>query len=312
MMGKTNKVRTELIDVPGAEFTAGTNNFYPEEGPPRRTRVESFRLEAHPVTRAQFAAFIDDTGYVTTAERDPDPQEYPGVDPTLLVPGSLVFTPTPGPVNLRDWSQWWRFTPSVNWRDTAGDDHPVVHVSFADAQAYAQWAGRRLPTEEELEYAARAGRPATVYAWGDEVAPGGKLQANTYQGRFPYDNHGARGATGTWRGTSPVGEFGKNPWGFVDLIGNTWEWTTTLYGTGPQRDTFQAAASCCAPETQWQAARTQATPPGERFPRRVVKGGSHLCAPEYCHRYRPPARQGQVEDSSTSHIGFRCAAGENG
>lgn len=298
---------TELIGIQGADFIAGTNNFYPEEGPPRATHVVDFQLEQHPVTKAQFSAFVEATGYITTAERTPEPADYPSVDPALLVAGSLVFTPTSGPVDLRDWSQWWRFQPGVSWRDTRDDDHPVVHVSFKDAQAYATWAGRRLPTEDELEYAMRAGRPATVYAWSDEYAPNQQLQANTYQGRFPYDNKGAKGATGIWHGTSPVGDFGTNPWGFADLIGNTWEWTTTLYGTGPQREQFQAAATCCAPEAEWQAARRQATSVGERYPRRVVKGGSHLCAPEYCHRYRPQARQGQTEDSSTSHIGFRCA-----
>lgn len=289
---------TELIKIQGGEFIAGTNNFYPEEGPPRRATVADFQLEAHPVTRAQFAAFVADTGYLTTAERTPDPAHYPTADPALLVPGSLVFQPTDGPVDLRDWSQWWAFTPGAQWRDTAGDDHPVVHVSFADAQAYAQWAGRRLPTEDEFEYAARAGRPATTYAWGDEVTVEGRLCANTYQGRFPYDNHGATGRTGVWRGTSPVGEFGNNPWGFADLIGNTWEWTATLYGVGPQRDQWQSGPTCCAPAF---------IAPGERFPRMVVKGGSHLCAPEYCHRYRPQARQGQTQDSSSSHLGFRCA-----
>lgn len=301
---------TTLLDVPGGTFRAGTNDFYPEEGPPRQVDVAAFRLEEHPVTNAQFARFVADTGHVTVAEQAPSPADYPDVDPALLVAGSLVFTPTDGPVDLRDWSQWWRFVPGASWRHPRGPqgpvaddlpDHPVIQVSYRDAAAYAAWAGRRLPTELELEYAARAGRPETVYAWGDDPSPEGQLMANIWQGRFPYENLG-------WGSTSPVGEFGSNPWGFADLIGNVWEWTSSYYATGPGRAVVEAAASCCAPESERDAARRLATPHGEAFPRRVVKGGSHLCAPEYCHRYRPPARQGQTEDSSTSHIGFRCAA----
>ncbi|WP_165165048.1 formylglycine-generating enzyme family protein [Corynebacterium qintianiae] len=301
---------TEPIRVPGGVFNAGTNDFYPEEGPSREVGVDKFALESDPVTNSQFATFVEETGYVTVAEQTPLVDDFPNVDPALLKAGSLVFIPTAGPVDLRDWRQWWRFEPGASWRVPYGPggvswsnipDRPVVQVAYDDALAYARWAGRRLPTELELEYAARAGRPGTVYAWGDEYAPGGVVRANTWQGRFPYENQG-------WGVASPVGVFGRNPWGFADLIGNVWEWTSTYYATGPDRSVVEAAVSCCAPSSAREEARRLATVTAETHPRRVVKGGSHLCAPEYCHRYRPPARQGQSEDSATTHIGFRCAA----
>jgi sulfatase modifying factor 1 len=304
---------------------------YPEEGPTRLVTVAGFRLERHPVTNAQFARFVAETGYVTIAEQRPDPASLPGVDAALLVPGSLVFTATSGPVPLDDWSRWWRFLPGASWRHPHGpgsslegiENHPVVQVCFDDALAYARWCGRRLPTEAEFEYAARAGRPATVYAWGDKERPYGQLMANTWQGEFPYANVGAAG----WRGTSPVGTFPADPWGFVDLIGNVWEWTSTYYATGPLREEAdrqaawidsptepaasdglgRGAPTCCAPTSERDRLRGLSTMPGESRPRRVVKGGSHLCAPSYCYRYRPPARQPQSEDSATTHLGFRCA-----
>lgn len=283
---------TELIDVPGTTFTLGTNDFYPEEGPPREVSVADFQLERHPVTNAQFATFVDATGYRTTAEATPDPADYPGVDPAELVAGSLVFTPTAGPVPLHDHRRWWRFLPGASWRALdwrKRPDHPVVHVSYVDAVAYADWAGRRLPTEAELEFAAWGGAPpTTVYAWGNDPDP---ARANIFAGRFPYDGY---------RGTSPVGAFPANGYGFLDLIGNVWEWTSTFFATGPGRAEGDNH-TCCSP------ARRLSTPSGHSFPRRVVKGGSHLCAPEYCHRYRPPARQPQSEDSSASHLGFRLA-----
>ena len=301
---------TKLIDDAPTTFTAGSNDFYPEESPQRTVRVDAFALEADPVTNARFARFVQETGYVTVAERVPSAEEFPGVDLELLVAGALVFQPTTGPVDLRDWRQWWRFEPGASWRAPYGPsgvshedipDHPVVQVAYPDAVAYARWAGRRLPTELELECAARAGRAATTYAWGEEYAPDGIVRANTWQGRFPYDNQG-------WGTTSPMGQFGRNPWGFSDLIGNVWQWSSTYYASGAARGVVERAGSCCAPSSALDEARRVATAPGETYPRRVVKGGSHLCAPEYCHRYRPPARQGQSGDSATTHIGFRCAA----
>jgi formylglycine-generating enzyme required for sulfatase activity len=241
------------------------------------------------VTNAEFRRFVDATGYVTLCERPPDPALYPDADPALLVPGSLVFKKPPGPVSLRDNRAWWAYVPGAEWRHPEGpetgidgrDDHPVVHVAYDDALAYAAWTGKELPTEAEWEYAARGGLDGASYAWGDDPSPGERIMANTWQGRFPWENLEADG----YAGTSPVDAFPANGYGLYDMIGNVWEWTAS---------TLALAASCCAPSN----------PGGEM--RRVVKGGSHLCAPNYCLRYRPAARQGEALDTSTCHIGFRC------
>lgn len=292
---------TDLVDVPGGSFRMGSTSFYPEEAPVHTATVAPFAIERHPVTNAQFAAFVADTGYVTVAERPLDPALYPGVAEEDLQPGALVFRPTAGPVNLDDWRQWWDWAPGAHWRrpfgagsDIAGkEDHPVVQIAYPDAGAYAAWAGRRLPSEAEWEYAAGAG-VATVYAWGDEPRLGGQLMANTWQGRFPYRNDGAQGVGAErWAGTSPVGAFPANAFGLLDMIGNVWEWTTTKYserGHRPQSDN-----SCCPTSAEPDPTLVQ-----------TLKGGSHLCAPEYCHRFRPAARSPQSQDSSTTHIGFRC------
>ncbi|PVA73119.1 sulfatase-modifying factor 1 [Mycobacteroides abscessus] len=284
---------TELVELPGGSFPMGCNVFYPEEMPERVSSVEPFAIERHPVTNAQFAEFVTQTGYVTVAERAPDPDMYPGASPDDLVPGAMTFRTTAGPVDLHDWQQWWDWVPGAYWRQPFGPgsdidgaaEHPVVQVAYTDAAAYARWAGRRLPTEAEWEYAARSGS-GTVYAWGDEVAPEGRLMANTWQGRFPYRNDGALG----WRGTSPVGTFPANDFGLLDMIGNVWEWTSTRFQHGAD-----TPKSCCSPSDNPDPSVIQ-----------VLKGGSHLCAPEYCHRYRPAARSPQSQDSATTHIGFRC------
>ncbi|QZT63352.1 formylglycine-generating enzyme family protein [Mycolicibacterium austroafricanum] len=287
---------TELVALDGGSFRMGSTRFYPEEAPVHTVTVAPYAIERHPVTSAQFALFVADTGYRTVAELPPDPALYPGAAPQDLVPGALVFRPTAGPVDLRDWRQWWDWVPGADWRHPFGPgsfvddkpDHPVVQVCYADAAAYARWAGRRLPTEAEWEFAARAGSTA-VYAWGDEAVPGGVLMANTWQGAFPYRNDGALG----WAGTSPVGTFPANAYGLVDMIGNVWEWTTTRFAG---HHVLDAPVNSCCPQTGPDPAVTQA-----------LKGGSHLCAPEYCHRYRPSARSPQSQDSATTHIGFRCA-----
>ena len=296
---------TELVALPGGSFRMGSTQFYPEEAPVHSATVAAFAVERHPVTNAQFAEFVADTGYVTVAEQAPDPALYPGAAPQDLVPGSLVFRPTSGPVDLRDWRQWWDWVPGANWRHPFGPDsgiedrldHPVVQVAYPDAAAYAHWAGRRLPTEAEWEYAARGGA-TTTYAWSDDVAPGGQLMANTWQGRFPYRNDGALG----WVGTSPVGTFPANGFGLVDMIGNVWEWTTTQFDAHHRLD--GPVESCCGPPgAAWPATSDLAPDPAIN---QTLKGGSHLCAPEYCHRYRPAARSPQSQDSATTHIGFRC------
>ena len=290
---------TELVELPGGSFRMGSTQFYPEEAPVHTATVGAFAVERHPVTNAQFAAFVADTDYVTVAEQAPDPALYPGASPQDLVPGALVFRPTPGPVDLRDWRQWWHWVPGADWRHPFGPgsgledrlDHPVVQVAYPDAAAYARWAGRRLPTEAEWEYAARGGA-TTTYAWGDDAVPDGQLMANTWQGRFPHQNDGALG----WVGTSPVGMFPPNGFGLVDMIGNVWEWTTTQF-TGHHRLDVPVE-SCCGPSTPDPSVA------------QALKGGSHLCAPEYCLRYRPAARSPQSQDSATTHIGFRCVVGQ--
>ena len=296
---------TELVALPGGSFRMGSTQFYPEEAPVHSATVAAFAVERHPVTNAQFAEFVADTGYVTVAEQTPDPALYPGAAPQDLVPGSLVFRPTSGPVDLRDWRQWWDWVPGANWRHPFGPDsgiedrldHPVVQVAYPDAAAYAHWAGRRLPSEAEWEYAARGGA-TTTYAWSDDVAPGGQLMANTWQGRFPYRNDGALG----WVGTSPVGTFPANGFGLLDMIGNVWEWTTTQFDAHHRLD--GPVESCCGPPgAAWPATSDLAPDPTIN---QTLKGGSHLCAPEYCLRYRPAARSPQSQDSATTHIGFRC------
>jgi len=296
---------TELVALPGGSFRMGSTQFYPEEAPVHSATVAAFAVERHPVTNAQFAEFVADTGYVTVAEQTPDPALYPGAAPQDLVPGSLVFRATSGPVDLRDWRQWWDWVPGANWRHPFGPDsgiedrldHPVVQVAYPDAAAYAHWAGRRLPTEAEWEYAARGGA-TTTYAWSDDVALGGQLMANTWQGRFPYRNDGALG----WVGTSPVGTFPANGFGLVDMIGNVWEWTTTQFDAHHRLD--GPVESCCGPPgAAWPATSDLAPDPAIN---QTLKGGSHLCAPEYCLRYRPAARSPQSQDSATTHIGFRC------
>jgi formylglycine-generating enzyme len=282
--------------VPGGTFRMGDDRFYPEEAPKRDVRVDGFWIDEHPVTAAQFRRFVRETGYVTVAERDLDPDDYPDADPESLEPGSLVFHPTSGPVDLRDVRNWWHYVPGASWKRPQGkgstvngrDRHPVVHVAYEDAAAYASWAGKALPTEAEWELAARGGLEEAIFAWGDEHFPDGRAAANTWQGEFPWQNLKLDG----FEGTSPVGSFPANGYGLYDMCGNVWEWTTDFFAThggDPDR-------ACCGPPI----------PPGERFPRRVIKGGSHLCAPNYCLRYRPAARQGESVDTSTSHIGFRC------
>ena len=282
----------------------GSTSFYPEEAPIHLVTVAPFAIERHPVTNAEFAEFVDATGYVTVAERPMDPALYPGVAQEDLLPGALIFRPTAGPVNLNDWRQWWDWAPGAHWRRPYGEgsdiadreDHPVVQIAYPDAGAYAAWAGRRLPTEAEWEYAAGAGA-TTAYAWGDEPTVDGTVMANTWQGRFPYRNDGAQGVgTSRWIGTSPVGTFPPNEFGLFDMIGNVWEWTTTLYS--PRGHVIDAPPSSCCPI------------PADPDPSVIqcLKGGSHLCAPEYCLRYRPAARSPQSQDSSSTHIGFRCVA----
>jgi formylglycine-generating enzyme required for sulfatase activity len=282
-----------MVRIPAGEFSMGSEAFYPEERPVRRAAVEAFWIDRHPVTVAEFRRFAKATGHVTVAERAPDAAEHPDADPALLVPGSLVFRPARGPVDTRDFRNWWEYVPGATWQRPEGPAsdaytrgrHPVTQVAYDDAAAYAAWAGKALPTETEWEYAARGGLDGAIFAWGDEFAPEGRMMANTWQGEFPWQNLLADG----YAGTSPVGVFPANGYGLHDMIGNVWEWTCD------DADGSTQDARCCGP-----------SPAAGAIPMRVIKGGSHLCAPNYCLRYRPAARQFEAVDTSTTHIGFRC------
>ena len=297
--------------APGGEFIMGSDRHYPEEKPARRVRVDGFWVDLTPVTNRQFEVFVRETGYVTTAEIAPKAEDYPGADPRMLKAASLVFTPPPGPVPLNDVSAWWSWSLGASWRRPRGqgssltglEDHPVVHVSWADVNAYAAWAGKALPTEAEWEFAAWGGRPAeTEFVWGTELAPGGRHMANTFQGAFPHANTCEDG----FRWTSPVGSFPANGYGLVDMIGNVWEWTADWYADHPGEE---PKSPCCVSENPLGGRESDSFDPalpGIRIPRKVLKGGSHMCAPAYCRRYRPAARHAQSIDTSMSHLGFRC------
>jgi formylglycine-generating enzyme len=283
-----------MVELPGGTFRMGSDRFYPEERPVHDVTVEPFWIDRHPVTVAEFRRFVKATGHVTWAERAPDAADYPDADPELLVPGSLVFRKTDGPVDLREFRNWWSWAPGADWRHPEGVDsnvggrelHPVTHVSYADAEAYAAWAGKSLPSEAEWEYAARGGLDGATFTWGEEFAPKGRMMANTWQGEFPWQNLRTDG----YEGTSPVEKFPANGFGLFDMAGNVWEWTADCF----DGSAHVSNAPCCAPQSE------------ERFPRKVIKGGSHLCAPNYCLRYRPAARQAESIDTTTCHIGFRC------
>jgi len=296
--------------IAGGTFTMGSERFYPEEAPLRRVRVDDFWIDETPVTNAEFARFVAETGHVTVAEIAPDPADYPGMTEDMAQPGSLVFVKTAGPVDMSNPGAWWRFVHGAHWRSPKGpgsdldglDDHPVVHIAYADAKAYAKWAGKDLPTEAEFEFAARGGLEGVEYAWGDSLAPGDQMLANYWQGLFPFSNQCLDG----WEGTSPVRSFPPNPYGVHDLIGNVWEWTRDWWAQSPEAP---RGKSCCAISNPRGGKLSQSydpAHPGVRIGRKVIKGGSHLCAENYCQRYRPAARHPEMIDTSTTHIGFRC------
>lgn len=292
-MSAAQSLRADLARIPAQTATVGSDDHYPEEAPVHDVDVDGFSIQRHLVTNAQYAEFVDATDHRTVAERPLDPAQYPGAPPENLVPGSMVFTRTAGPVDLRHLSQWWTWTTGACWNHPRGpksslrnrEDHPVVHIAFEDAQAYADWAGLALPSEAQWEVAARAGLPHATYTWGDEPESSGQKLANYWHGEFPYLPETGYGTT------TPVGSFPANGYGLFDMAGNVWEWTTDWYGED------RTDAPCCAAESR----------DGQfGIPRKVIKGGSFLCADSYCRRYRPAARRPQQIDTGMSHIGFRC------
>jgi len=297
-----------MVWIPGGAFMMGSNDHYPEEAPAHSVTVDGFWMDQYTVTNAQFSRFVEDTDYVTSAERSPNPEEYPGAKPELLVPASVVFRRPTFRVGHEDHYQWWTYVPGANWRHPLGPGstlkglakHPVVHIAFEDACAYATWSGKDLPTEAEWEFAARGGLDGAAFVWGDEFEPDGQVMANTWQGEFPNENL----LTDGYEWTAPVGSFPPNGYGLYDMAGNVWEWTTDWY-----QQHSEIEQTCCASFNPRGGTPEQSYDPLVRdvkIPRRVMKGGSYLCAPNYCQRYRPAARMAQAVDTSTCHLGFRC------
>ncbi|OSP53948.1 formylglycine-generating enzyme family protein [Pseudoruegeria sp. SK021] len=305
-------VQSAMRHIPGGTFQMGSDRHYADEKPAHRVTISEFWIDETAVTNAEYAVFVAATGYVTVAERPLDPADYPGADPKMLVPGSLVFRMTDGPVDLTDYRNWWAWTPGACWRHPEGpdstiigrEDHPVVQIAFEDASAYATWAGKELPTEAEWEYAARGGLDRAEFAWGDELNPDGQFMANTWQGPFPWRNFESDGFTGT----CPVRSFPANGYGLFEVCGNVWEWTMDWF-TAAHTPADATNPSCCAiidPRGPERKTSLDPRQPTISIPRRVVKGGSFLCAPNYCRRYRPAARHAQMIETGMSHIGFRC------
>jgi len=300
----------DMIWIPAGSYRMGSDDHYPEERPVHKVSVDGFWIDRYPVTNERFARFIEATSHMTWAEIPPDPRHYPGALPHMLYAGSLVFVRPSGPVDHRNIGNWWTLMRGADWSHPQGPStsiadraqHPVVHVAFSDAEAFAKWEGKSLPTEAEWEFAARGGFDGATYAWGETMAPDGRHMANTWQGEFPWENLREDG----YEGTSPVGVYPSNGYGLFDMIGNVWEWTTDWYVA---RHADEGSSPCCAPKNpRGPRERDSYDPrqPAIKIPRKVIKGGSHLCAPNYCRRYRPAARFPEPIDTSTSHLGFRC------
>jgi len=290
-----------MVLISGGSFTRGSDHGHPDEAPVRTLSVSSFWMDRTEVTNAQFAAFVAATAYVTMAERKPDPKDFPGVPVEKLLAGSLVFTPADTD-RLEDCHRWWRYQPNADWRHPTGpgssitgkDNHPVVQVCWFDAVAYATWAGKRLPTEAEWEYAARGGIAGATFTWGaDQPGAGGKWQANIWQGPFPKSNTAADGHLTT----APVGSFAANGFGLFDMAGNVWEWCSDWYRP-------DAYASASAKDPQGPADSIDPDEPGAV--KRVQRGGSFLCTDVYCKGYQPASRMKCTPDTGLNHTGFRC------
>ena len=305
-----------MIWLPGGAFRMGSDHHYREEAPAHDVIVDGFWIDPTPVTNRQFQEFVAATGHVTVAELTPRAEDYPGALPKMLRPASLVFTPTAEPVRLDNCNQWWSYVFGANWRQPSGpgsdldgiDDYPVVHVAWADVEAFAAWAGKQLPTEAEFEFAAWGGTDGHEFAWGDDFMPDGRFMANTFQGEFPHHCSMADG----YARTSPVGHYPPNGFGLSDMIGNVWEWTQDWYCDRHATDRTKSSSVQVNPMGGEIAASVDPNDAFSTIPRKVLKGGSHLCAPSYCRRYRPPARLAQHVDNSMSHIGFRCVRRDPG
>jgi formylglycine-generating enzyme len=300
----------DMVWIPPGTFRMGSDRHYPEERPAHLVSVDGFWIDRYPVTNERFARFVSATDHVTFAEMPPDPAQYPGALPEMLYAGSLVFVRPARPVDRSDFANWWTFMREADWRHPHGPDtsidgleqHPVVHVAFSDAESFAAWEGKALPTEAEWELAARGGLDGADYAWGDTFVPGARYMANTWQGEFPWKNLALDG----YEGTSPVGAFPANGYGLFDMIGNVWEWTTDWYVARHPNEVIKA---CCTPHNPRGPQESESYDPCQpaiRIPRKVIKGGSHLCSPDYCRRYRPAARFPEPIDTSTCHLGLRC------
>jgi formylglycine-generating enzyme required for sulfatase activity len=290
-----------MVWIPAGKFWMGSEEGFSDTRPVHEVYVDGFWMDQTEVTNAQFAAFVQATGYVTVAERPPDPKDFPDAPPEKLVPGSIVFTPPDGPVPLNNHLVWWRYVPGACWRHPEGpqstiegrENHPVVHVCWNDAVAYAEWAGKRLPTEAEWEYAARGGLDRKRYCWGDELCPGGRWQANIWQGHFPNENTAEDG----FRGTAPVRSYPPNGYGLYDMAGNVWEWCA---------DWYQPDYYAISPARNPQGPSFSHDPLEPTIPKRVQRGGSFLCSDMYCTRYLPGGRGKGDVNSGAGHVGFRC------
>ncbi|MEM6634714.1 MAG: formylglycine-generating enzyme family protein [Pseudomonadota bacterium] len=310
-MSSHERFDTPMVWIEGGMFRMGSDAHYADEAPVRQVRVDGFWMDPATVTNLSFDLFVKETGYATVAERPLDPADFPGADPFLLKPGSMVFHMTKGPVDLRDITNWWAYVPGASWRHPEGPgstlsgraNHPVVHIAYEDAEAYAAWAGKTLPTEAEWEFAARGGLDGAEFVWGDKLKPDGRIMAKTWQGDFPWRSKVKK----KLERTAPVASYPANGYGLFDMAGNVWQWTSDWYAAAHPQKTDDGA--CCTLENPRGPAKADSADPRTphiRVPRKVVKGGSFLCAPSYCRRYRPAARHAQPVDTGMSHIGFRC------
>lgn len=295
----------DMVEIAGGSFWMGSDEGQITERPAHRVTLDAYLIDRFPVTNEQYSEFVAATGYVTYSEQDPDPGDYPGASPALLVGGSAVFVSPDRPVDMNNILNWWRYMPGANWKhpegpgsDTAGrEDHPVVHVTYSDAEAYCRWAGKEVPTEAQFEYAARGGYDKKKYSWGDQPRHFTEPLANVWQGEFPYENDNLD----KFVSTSPVGSFAPNGYGLYDMSGNVWEWVSdwyhpAYYANGPVENPTGVSE------------RESFDPREPGIAKKLLKGGSYLCSENYCTGYRPSARMPNDPNSSTGHIGFRCAA----